>query len=136
MPPAIAPASPGGPVGGGHRVKEGLAILAQQAVSVLVQPVDAPLLLPPFAIHLDGTDGAQHMEVRIGDTTVLLVRLVDGEVHHHAPAHKLFRYKLPCEGDVFFQGKLVLQGNVKLYASWAFLPHSAFSTAFQRVARS
>ncbi len=53
------------------------------------------------------------MKMGIGDTAVLLVRLVDGEVGNHAPAHKLLGHKLPRKNDVFFQRKFVLQGNVK-----------------------
>ena len=72
-------------------LKEGLALAVQYAVSVLVQPVDAPLLAAPLAIFQDRPDGAQHMEVGVGNAPVFLVRLVYGEVHHHAPADKLLQ---------------------------------------------
>ena len=101
------------PVGGGNRVKEGLALAVQYAVAVLVQTVDAPLLEAPLAILPDRPDGAKHMEVGVWYATILLVGLVYGKVHHHAPADKLLQQKLPCEGDVFLQRKLVLQGNIK-----------------------
>ncbi len=61
------------------------------------------------------------MKMGIGDTAVLLVRLVDGEVGNHAPAHKLLRNKLPCKSDVFLQRKFVLQGNVKAICKLGFL---------------
>ena len=89
------------PVGGGNRVKEGLALLVQYAVAVPVQTVDAPLFAAPSAAFQNGPDGAKHMEVGVGYAPVLLVRLVYGEVCHHAPADKLLQQKLPCKGDVF-----------------------------------
>ncbi len=61
------------------------------------------------------------MKMGIGDTAVLLVRLVDGEVGNHAPAHKLLGHKLPRKNDVFFQRKFVLQGNVKAVCKLGFL---------------
>ena len=91
------------PVGSGNSVKEGLAVLSHNAVPVLVQTVAAALLAPPFAVWLNGPDGAENMKVRVRNTAVLLVRLVDGKVGNHAPAHKLLRNKLPCKSDVFLQ---------------------------------
>ena len=101
------------PVGGRNSVKEGLAVLAHDAVPILVQTVAAALLAPPFAVWLNGPDRAENMKVRVRNTAVLLVRLVDGKVGNHAPAHKLLRNKLPCKSDVFLQRKFVLQGNIK-----------------------
>ena len=66
----------------------------------------------------------------VGDAPVLLVGLVYGEVHHHAPADKLLQQKLPCKGDVFFQRKLVLQGNIKAVRKLGVL---AALGGFQRV---
>lgn len=91
------------PVSGGNRVKKGLALAVQYAVAVLVQTVDAPLFEAPLAIFPDRPDGAKHMEVGVGYAPVLLVGLVYGEVHHHAPAYKMLQQKLPCKGDIFFQ---------------------------------
>lgn len=90
------------PVGSGNSVKEGLAVLSHDAVPVLVQTVAAALLTSPFA-------------------AVFLVRLVDGKAGNHAPAHKLLRYKLPCNSDVLFQRKFVLQGNIKAICKLGFL---------------
>ena len=53
------------------------------------------------------------MKMGIGDAAIFFVRQMNGEVADHAPADKLLRQKLPCEGDVLLQGKLVLQGDVK-----------------------
>ena len=91
------------PVGGRNSVKEGFAVLTHDAVPILVQTVAATLLAPPFAVWLNGPDGAENMKVRVRNTAVLLVRLVDGKVGNHAPAHKLLRNKLPCKSDVFLQ---------------------------------
>ncbi len=41
------------PVGSGNSVKEGLAVLAHDAVPVLVQTIDTPLLKAPFAAFLE-----------------------------------------------------------------------------------
>ena len=109
------------PVGSGNSVKEGLAVLAHDAVPVLVQTIDTPLLKAPFAAFLDRPDRAENVKVGVRDAAVLLVRLVDGEVSNHAPAHKLLRYKLPCKSDIFLQRKFVLQGNVKAICKLGFL---------------
>ena len=34
-------------------------------------------------------------------------------INGHATAHKLLQQKFPCQSDVFFKGKFILQGNVK-----------------------
>ena len=34
-------------------------------------------------------------------------------INGHATAHKLLQQKFPCQSDVFFKGKLILQGNLK-----------------------
>ena len=65
------------------------AVLALDAVPILVQTVAAALLAPPFAVWLNGSDRAEDMKVRVRNTAVLFVRLVDGKVGNHAPAHKL-----------------------------------------------
>ena len=62
------------------------------------------------------------MEVRVLDAAVLSVWLMHGEIHYHAPANKVLQQKLPCKGDVFLYGKLVLQGNVKTVCKLGFLP--------------
>ena len=66
------------------------------------------------------------MEVRILDAAVLLVRLVNGEVHYHATAHKVLQQKLPCKGDVLLHGEFVLQGNVKAVCKLGFFPALGF----------
>ena len=82
-------------VGSGNSVKEGLTVLAHDAVPVLVQTIAAALLTAPFAAFLDGPDRTEDVKVGVRNTAVLLVRLVDGEVGNHTPAHKLLRNKLP-----------------------------------------
>ena len=61
------------------------------------------------------------MKVRIENAAILFVGRVNGEVHHHAPAHKLLQQKLPCKFDVLLHGKLVLQSNVKAVCKLRFL---------------
>ena len=109
------------PIGGRNSVKEGLAVLAHDVVPVLVQTVDTPLLKAPFAAFLDRPDWAENMKVRVRNTAALLVRLVDGKVGNHAPAHKLLRNKLPCKSDVFLQREFVLQGNIEAVCKLGFL---------------
>ena len=53
------------------------------------------------------------MKMRVLDAAVLLIRLMNGIVRHHAPAHTLLQQKMPCKLNVLLHGKLVLQGNVK-----------------------
>lgn len=52
------------------------------------------------------------MEVRVGDA-VLLVRLVDGKVRNHAAGDEVVQQKLPSEGDILVERKLVLQRDVE-----------------------
>ena len=66
------------------------------------------------------------MKVGIGNAAVLFVWRVNGEVHHHAPAHKIVQQKLPCQSDVLLHGKLVLQGNVKAVRKLRFLSTLGF----------
>ena len=61
------------------------------------------------------------MKMRVLDAAVLLVRLMNGIVHHHAPAHKLLQQKLPCKLNVLLHGELVLQGNIKAVCKLGFL---------------
>ena len=61
------------------------------------------------------------MKVRVRNTAVFCIRLVDGKVSNHAPAHKLLGYKLPCKSDVLIERKFVLQGNVKVIRKLCFL---------------
>ena len=61
------------------------------------------------------------MKVGIGNAAVLLIWLMHGEVHYHAPAHKVLQQKLPCQSNVLLHGKLVLQGNVKTVCKLRFL---------------
>ncbi len=61
------------------------------------------------------------MKMGIRDASVLLVRLVDGEVGNHAPAGKLIGNELPCKSDVLVKRKFVLQGNVKTVCKLGFL---------------
>ena len=54
------------PVGRGNGVENKLAVLVPDTVAVLVQLVNSVLLTAPFAVLLDGTDGAKHMKMGIG----------------------------------------------------------------------
>ena len=79
------------PVGSGNGVKHKVSICVPDTVAVLVQLVNSVLLTAPFAVLLDGTDGAKHMKMGIGYAAVLSVWLVYSEVNHHATAHKLLQ---------------------------------------------
>ena len=61
------------------------------------------------------------MEVRIVDTAFFFLRLVNGEVHHHATADKMFGKELSCKSDVFLLGKLILKGNIEAVGKLRFL---------------
>ena len=79
------------PVGSGNGVEHKLSVCVSDTVAVLVQLVNSVLLTAPFAVLLDGTDGAKHMKMWIGYAAVLSVWLVYSEVNHHATAHKLLQ---------------------------------------------
>ena len=93
----------------------------RDAVAILVQHIFPPLLVAPLAVRLYGTDGAHYMEMGIGDAAILFIGGMHGEVHDHAPPHKLLQQKLPCEIDILLHGELVLQGNVKAVCKLGFL---------------
>ena len=44
---------------------------------------------------------------------VLTLLFVKGHINGHAPADKLPKQKFPCQSDVFFKRKFILQGNFK-----------------------
>lgn len=91
MSAASIPAFRDCPVGSGNGVKHKVSICVPDTVAVLVQLVNSVLLTAPFAVLLDGTDGAKHMKMGIGYAAVLSVWLVYSEVNHHATAHKLLQ---------------------------------------------
>ena len=84
------------PVGGGHSVEHIIPGLVPDALAVFIQQIFPALLAAPASVRQDRPDGTQHMEVRVLDTTVHLVRLVYGKIHYHTTAHKLLQQKLPC----------------------------------------
>jgi len=53
------------------------------------------------------------MKMGVGCAAVLMLLFVKGNINGHATAHKLLQQKFPCQSDVFFKGKLILQGNLK-----------------------
>ena len=108
------------PVGGGDGVEHIVPGLVPDAFTMLVQHIFPPLFVAPFSVWQDRPDGTHDMKMRVPDTAVLLVRLVNGKVHHHAPAHKIVQQKSPCKVDVLFHGELVLQGNVKTICKLCF----------------
>ena len=64
-------------------------------------------------VIIDGvtSDIATLSTIYPADIEVLL--FVKGNINGHATAHKLLQQKFPCQSDVFFMGKLILQGNLK-----------------------
>ena len=109
------------PVGSGNSVKEELAVLVSDTVSVLVQPVHSVLLKAPCPVRVHGAHGAEEMKVRVGYPSVLGLFLMECHINGHAPAHKVVQQKLPCQSDIFLNGKLVLQGNFKAVCKLGFL---------------
>ena len=93
---------------------------------MFVQHIFPPLLVAPSAVFIQRTDGTHNMKVGIGNAAVLLIWLMHGEVHYHAPAHKVLQQKLPCQSDVLLHGKLVLQGNIKAVGKLRFLSALGF----------
>ena len=109
------------PVGGRHSVEYIVSCFVPDALTVLVKQIFPPLLAAPFAVFIQRTDRTHDMKMGIGNASILFVGRVNGEVHHHAPAHKLLQQKLPCKLDVLLHGKLVLQSNVKAVCKLRFL---------------
>ena len=77
------------PVGGRHSIENIVSCFIPDALTMLVQQIFPPLLVAPSAVFIQRTDGTHDMEVGIGNPAVLLVGSVNGEVHHHATAHKI-----------------------------------------------
>ena len=78
------------PVGGRYGVEHIVSCFIPNTVSLLVKQIFPPLLVAPAAVFVQRTDGTHDMKVRIGYTAILLVGSMNGEVHDHATAHKLF----------------------------------------------
>ena len=61
------------------------------------------------------------MKVEIVDAALFSFRFVNGEVHHHATADKMFGKELSGKGNIFLLGEFVLKGNVKAVGKLCFL---------------
>ena len=61
------------------------------------------------------------MKVGIVDAALFSFKFVNGEVHHHATAGKMFGKELPCKGNIFLLGELVLKGNIEAVGKLCFL---------------
>ena len=116
----------GFPQSRGNSVEHIIARLIQNALTVLVQHIFPPLFLAPLAVRLNRANRTHDVKMRIGNASILLVRLMHSEVRQHAPVHKIVQQKLPCKVDVLLHGKLILQGNVKTVGKLRFLPALSF----------
>ena len=79
------------PVRGGNSVEHIVSCFIPYALPIFIHEIFPPLLVAPFSIGQQGTDGTHDMKMRVGNAAVLLVGGVNGEIHHHAPAHKLLQ---------------------------------------------
>ena len=100
------------PISGVDSVEDVIAVFIPDAVTVLVQHIFPALLRAEAAVGVQGTHSGHHVEVGIGDAA-LLVRHMNGEVCDHAFGDELPLHKLPGQGDVFLQGKFILQRHVE-----------------------
>ena len=125
------------PIGGRHSVEYIVACFVPDAIPMLVQQIFPPLLVAPSAVFVQRANGTHDMKVRIGNAGVLFVWRVNGKVHHIMPRLTKFSNK-NCLARAIFScmENSFCKAMSKLYASCAFFPRSAFSTAFQRVSRS
>ena len=92
----------------------------QNPIASIVKRIFPALLLSPCAIGIDGAHGRHHMEVRVGDANLLLVRGMDGKIGNHAFVHQTALHKLPRQRNVFFHRKFILQGNIKAVSKLRF----------------
>lgn len=67
----------------------------------------------PCAVLLHWSNRAEKVKMGIGCAAVLTLLFVKGHINGHAPADKLPKQKFPCQSDVFFKRKFILQGNFK-----------------------
>ena len=118
------------PVGSGYGVEHGLAVPIQHPVSLIIQHIFPALLLSPCAVWIDGAHGRHHMDVRVGDASVLLVRGMDGKIGNHSFVHQTALHKLPRQRNVFFHRKFILQSNIKAVSKLRFL---VFLYLFHRI---
>ena len=79
------------PVRGGDSVEHIVSCFIPNELPVFIQEIFPPLLVAPCPIRQQGTDGTHDMKMRVGNAAVFLVGGVNGEIHHHSPAHKLFQ---------------------------------------------
>ena len=100
------------PIGCGYCVEYEFAACVAHAVSIFIQMVNAVLFAAPASVHFDGTHGRHHMEVRIGDATILLRRM-HSEVRNHTACDELLLHKCTGERDVFLNREFALQRNIK-----------------------
>ena len=79
------------PVGSRHSVEYIVSCFITDTLAMFVQQIFPPLFVAPSTMFIQRTDRTHDMEMRIGNAAVILVGRVNGEVHHHAPAHKLLQ---------------------------------------------
>ena len=77
------------PIGSRNSIEYIVSCFILDALTIFIQQILPPLLVAPSAVFIQRTDRTHNMKVGIGNAAVLLVGGVNGEVHHHAPAHKL-----------------------------------------------
>ena len=113
--PFLPPAQEGpfrSPIGGGDSIPDIVSCLIPDALSLLIHHIFPALLGTPFAVFVDGPDGAENMKMRIRNAAALQVRRMDGKIHDHALADKLLLQELPSQGYILLNGQLILKGNV------------------------
>ena len=79
------------PVRGGDSVEHIISCFIPDALPVFIQEIFPPLFAAPFPIRQQGTDRTHDMKMRVGNAAISLVGGVNGEIHHHTPAHKLLQ---------------------------------------------
>ena len=101
------------PVGSGNGIEHILTVCVSNTVALLVQHIFSPLFYAPCAVLLHWSNRAEKVKMGIGCAAVLTLLFVKGHINGHAPADKLPKQKFPCQSDVFFKRKFILQGNFK-----------------------
>ena len=67
-------------------------------------------------------NGAENVEMRVGDTVIPFGRYGNRNIAVHISAHKPLHQKLPRKSDILLEGERALQGNIEAVCELGFFP--------------
>ena len=99
------------PIGDINGFENVLAVLVPNTLAVFIQLIFPPTFIAPFAVLIERSNGAKHMNVWVRN--IVPMGIVNRIVADHPAIHKLLFDETLGEFDIFLHRKLVLEREVK-----------------------